>query len=508
MKSINVMNFVRDVDERLPAGSDILYRATESELALVNEYGIENTFLLQYDALCDPRYQELFRSRATERTELGLWYEIVEPLTAACGLPYRSEMGWKWDWHIVPGFSMAYTPEQRRRLIREAMRKFKEVFGCYPKTVASWLIDTETVNELVDHYEISALAICRDQTNCDAYTLVGGYFNQAYYPSRRNMFTPAQTAAMQNKVPVFRLLGPCPVHNYDDGKYCADPTLRPPYTLEPVWHNGSDPRCVDWSFKTYFQNESLGFAYAQLGQENCFGMYDLVTPLRMQIEKALRLPDVTIEKMSATGERFKKAFPHGTPATAVTALDSWDAGAELQSVYYDCRNYTANLFRAGGRIFFRSLYLFDEHVADLYLTEPCTTPANALYENLPVVDTLAWSGEEKENCGLTVDECTEPFTAEKTAEGMLRVSWSGGSVTFDEEGITVCAQKLHFHAGAPQPQIRLEDGALCYEYKGTVYALRIENASVTAAEDGGFDVVPEGRCRLCPVRGGQMQKLG
>ena len=39
-----------------------------------------------------------------------------------------------------------------------------------------------------------AFAICRDQTNTDAYTLVGGYFNQAYYPSRRSMFTPLHMA--------------------------------------------------------------------------------------------------------------------------------------------------------------------------------------------------------------------------------------------------------------------------------------------------------------------------
>ena len=30
---------------------------------------------------------------------------------------------------------MAYSPAQRELLIDEAMRKFKEVFGYYPKTV-------------------------------------------------------------------------------------------------------------------------------------------------------------------------------------------------------------------------------------------------------------------------------------------------------------------------------------------------------------------------------------
>ena len=225
MKVINIMNFVRYIDERHEGSIEYQYETTKQELDLVNEFGFENTFLLQYDAVCAESYQKLFKEHATEKTELGLWYEIVEPLTSACGLPYRSENGWKWDWHIIPGFSMGYTPEEREMLIDEAMRKFKEVFGEYPKTVASWIIDTHTINHLAKNYDIDAFAICRDQKNTDAYTLIGGYFNQAYYPSAKNMFTPAQTAELRINTPIFRLLGPCPIHNYEGKKYLSEDFL-------------------------------------------------------------------------------------------------------------------------------------------------------------------------------------------------------------------------------------------------------------------------------------------
>lgn len=179
MKIANIMNFVRYIDERVENSEKKLFDMTAKELETVNEFGFENTFLLQYDAVIDENYQKLFKEKATNKTELGLWYEIVEPLTTACGIPYNSEKGWKWDWHIIPGFSMAYTPQDREKLADEAMRKFKEVFGYYPKTVASWLIDTHTINYLAENYDISAFAICRDQVSTDAYTLIGGYFNQA-----------------------------------------------------------------------------------------------------------------------------------------------------------------------------------------------------------------------------------------------------------------------------------------------------------------------------------------
>ena len=189
MKVINVMNFVRFIDERMENSTEVLYNTTRDQLALVNEFGIENTFLLQYDAFDDERFSRLFKENATEKTELGVWFEIVKPMTDRCRLPYRSECGWQWDWHIIPGFSMAYTPKEREMLLDATMERFKEVFGYYPKTFASWLIDTHTLNYLAKKYDISAVAICRDQVNTDAYTLIGGYFNQAYYPSKNNIFT-------------------------------------------------------------------------------------------------------------------------------------------------------------------------------------------------------------------------------------------------------------------------------------------------------------------------------
>ena len=269
MKVVNVMNFVRRIDEREENSTERLLEFTREQLELVNSYGIDNTFLLQYDTICDESFVSLFKSSATEKTELGLWYEIVEPMTSACGIPYRSEMGWKWDWHIIPGYSMAYSPCQRELLIDESMRKFKEVFGYYPKTVAGWVMDTYTLNYLAEHYDISAVAICRDQANTDAYTLLGGYFNQAYYPSKNNIFTPAQSRQMQTDVPVFRLLGPCPIHNYDNNKYSSEEfralgSRSACFTLEPCWYMGSSPEIVHWMLDCYYGEESLGFAYAQI----------------------------------------------------------------------------------------------------------------------------------------------------------------------------------------------------------------------------------------------------
>lgn len=488
MKVITIMNFVRKCDFRMEDSEEKLYRMTRQELDLVNEYQLENTFLLQYDALIEERYIRLFRENATERTELGLWFEVVKPLTDAVGLPWRGREGATWDWHVIPGFLMAYTQTERRLLIDEAMERFRAIYGSYPATVASWLLDSYSVAYLAEHYPVSAFGICRDQVGTDAYTLVGGYFNQAYYPSRNNVFTPAATKEQRIKTPVFRLLGPDPIHNYDNDRYLQNQEYLPYcgcYTLEPAWRAGREPEIVRWFFDTYFCNEDLGYSYAQLGQENNFCEAETLEGLRMQMELLQDYPYVVCRKMKDAGEDFKKRFEK-TPATAVCALKDWDGSKEVQSVYYDCERYTANLFHAGKRIFLRCWYLFAEGVYEDYYDRPCET-WDATYENLPVVDTLLWEDRE----GLVLEEEAEPFWAEKEENGILRVSWGEKSVTFRESGISLKNTGAFLRIGGNKAGIRLEAGKLLYSYKGAEYALEADGGRILQEGDRIL-FVPEG----------------
>lgn len=506
MKVINIMNFVRQCDPRLEDSEKILFDTTRQQVALVKQYAVENTFLLQYDALIDPRYQELFLTERDERMELGLWYEIVKPLCDKAGIAWRGREDWTWDWHVVPGFSMAYTKEERKRLIDIAMEDFRQIYGEYPRTVASWLLDSYTVSYLAEHYPVTAFGICRDQTNTDAYTLVGGYFNQAYYPSKNNMFTPAQTKECQVSVPIFRLLGPDPIHNYDNDRYLTNPKYLPYqgcYTLEPVWRSGASPEVVDWFFDSYFAKEDLEFSYAQLGQENSFGP-ELLPGLSMQLEKLKDHPELSVWKMGDTGAWFQKQYPEETPATCVMALNDWDGSRQVQSVYYDCKHYMANLFRCGRRVFFRCLYLFDETRKEAYLDQPCTT-WDACYDNLPVVDTLLWKG----STGLTLDFDGGELTARKGgAADALEVLWDDSSVVFSEDAIYIrgvsrmqfdysgsnveveikCAERDSAFADAEvecaTPDGNFSGAEICFRSGDSSYALEITGAKLTEKNSG------------------------
>ena len=473
MKTVHIMNFARQCEPRDEKTDKLLFDVTEKQLTLLNAFQLPHTFLLQYDTLCDEKYIKLFKEKAGEQTELGLWYEIVEPMTAACGMAYESANGWKWDWHIKPGFPMAYTPKERDVLIDEAMRKFKEIFGRYPQVVGSWLIDTRTACRLADKYDVKCLCICRDQTNTDAYSLVGGYFNGAYYPSRKNIFTPAQTPENSMGIPVFRLLGPDPIHNYDQAKFISQDAKdagRFPLTLEPAWCAGENAGFEDAMLNYFFGNDVLNFGYAQIGQENSFAGCDIIPPLRRQIEKLLQRDDVRFEKMCETAERFGQAFGNDTPATITAALKNWDT-EDLQSVYYQCKNYVVDLFRDGKRVFLRAFYLFDERVPELYAEKTCDS-FYALYENLPLVDTVVWAEDVRKNIGLTLDEDGRELSLEILSDTAVKISWGTKSVVCTQDGIQtsgVC--EMTYDPMRKEADIRADGHRIDYVYKHSRYSL-------------------------------------
>ena len=497
MKCVNIMNFARSFEPRRLDVEKKLLATTKDQLDLVNEMGVEATFLLQYDVIVNDDFVKVIKERAGDNIELGLWYEVVEPLTSACGMKYESARGWKWDWYIKPGFSMSYTLKEREVLIDEAMRKFKEVFGYLPRTVGSWIIDTYTINYLSDNYDLDAICYCRDQINTDAYTLVGGYFNQLYYPSRKNMFTPAQTPALQGKTPMIRLLGSDPIYNYDNGRYASPDCKRGPYTMELAYNkvSGGNPKVVDWYLKSYFDTEDLGFSYMQIGQENSFAMFDLITPLRMQIEKIQKLDGVKIEKMCDTGRAFKEKFKT-TPATSVCALDNWDT-TDCQSVYYDCAAYSLNVFRHEGTTAIRSFYLFDERIEDTYLEGICDT-FDSVHENMPIVDTAYQKGDTDGGLGIVLDDAAAAFTASKTAEEELTVSWNDKSVVMQKERVILNNCKCKFTPRMVNTKISINGEDLDFEYKGHKYKLHTEGA--TLSYDGDTIVLDGDKIILIPTK--------
>lgn len=394
---INIVNFIRQTDYRVEDSDRKLYETVCRQVELVNRYDLPATFLLEYDALINPLYQKLLKTKLRNGAEIGAWWELTQPHIEAAGLKWRGEH--PWVSHANIAFSTGYTKEERERLVDVYMRKFKDVFGTYPKSVGSWYIDAHTLAYMHDRYGIEASCNCKDQIGTDGYTLWGGYWNQAYYPSRLNAYMPAQTGAGQIPVPVFRMLGSDPIYQYDDG---LGNERQGVISLEPVYkHAGMDRKWVDYFFDALTDGPCLAFGYAQAGQENSFTWDNMREGLEMQmplIDSLRRAGKVRVETLGESGRWFRKRFPL-TPATAVTTVSDV-RGEGNKTVWYDSRYYRANLLWEKGRFRFRDIHLFDERFKSEYLDTPGTGD-RFLFYTLPFVDGFMWSkGEDRAGLSL------------------------------------------------------------------------------------------------------------
>lgn len=479
--ALNIINFVRGVEERYERD---LFGTTKKEIELVKRYGFPNTFLLQYDALIQKEYQELFLVEKDDKMELGLWIEIVQPLCEKVGIPWESKLGFRWDWHVKPGFLMAYTQEQRQILLDECMRMFKVVFGSYPRVVGSWILDSFSMDYLQRKYGMDAFCICRDQWGTDCYTLWGGYFNQAYYPCRKNMLIPAQTLSEQISVPVFRMLGSDPIEQYDAGCDAAFNMAKaqPVCTLEPAWPSGANPVWVDWYLENNYMVPTSGFSYTQAGQENSFGWENFGQALEMQFGKIKQLEKnavLSVETLGETGRWFKKTYA-SSPAVGQVFLTDWKKETR-QSVWYNSKFYRINLYCEGQNVWIRDFHRFDQERQDRYLVTPCTVD-DAVYDALPYMDGYRWSGNGI-RAGIYLENAIRILSAVEEADCLfLQIEMNDGNVTqvkFYEKWIDMVGCTLSFrYRDTRETEVLFDTHQIQYCHDNWSYLLSVKKGTV------------------------------
>src|ERR1039457_164999 len=156
---VNLYNFVRNSDSRMPHSEEVLYETTRRQIQLIKQANLPATWALQYDALINTNYQNLFKEQLGTNDEIAAWWEIPRQLVEKAGLKWRGRVDW--DWGANVGFSPGYTPAERRRLVDVYMADFQAIFGYYPRTAGSWFIDEVTLAYMAERYGIVASCNCK-----------------------------------------------------------------------------------------------------------------------------------------------------------------------------------------------------------------------------------------------------------------------------------------------------------------------------------------------------------
>ncbi len=456
----------------------------EQQIKYNNQYNISATYLLQYDALIDEEYRAILSNQAKPQDEIGFWLEIVKPLVEKCGIEWRGENGNPWDHHVNPGFIMAYTSEQKRIIIDTAMADFKAIYGKYPETVGSWLIDSEAMSYMSEKYSTDAFIICREQWGMDGYTLWGGPYYGAYYPNKNNMQTPAQSLENQTNTPVFRMFINDPIYcyyEYANTKYNGIPYGL--FTQEPAWRYGQDEKWVKWQYNNIYSDNVDDFRFIQLGQENCFYWQDRVEKgFPMQIEyvtqnaEKFAYENLTVGQM---GRRFKELYKT-TPEKMVGALTDW-AQLGNKSVWYNNSHYRVNVFSDKNEVWIRDIHVFFDSYRDPYLDNPCTTNG-AIYANAPVVDGIRMSDEDTK-AGFFFGKGEITGYSQKDGKCAVTLNACGADITmtFFDNRIEMTANadfKLDFVRKENDGFVKsFDDKKISYRANGVDYELEIQSGS-------------------------------
>lgn len=377
---VNIYNFIRKtvypsgqfVEEELET---VLYEIEETK-----RYGFCGTYALKYDALMDENYVKILKDNLDEFDEVACWWEIDESLATKASVKWRGVA--PVDDSVNTGYSLSYTPEERMKMIDVYMEDFKSIFGYYPKTVGSWIIDIISLTYFKEKYHIEGAAICRDQIGTDGFTLSGGYYNQAYYPSLVNEFIPAQTKEHQLDLPIFRLLGADPIYAYEDK---LRKSVSGVYTLEPAATIAQNKDWVNWFFKRQTDESTIGFSYVQTGQENTFLWNTMSKGYEIQMKHLSEIEDkVRIETLAESAKWYKRKYDL-TPVTTLSATEDWNEEENLKTVWYNSRFYRLSFLFEKGQLSIRDLHLFNENYKSRYYDD-VLVGNESRFDALPVVD--------------------------------------------------------------------------------------------------------------------------
>jgi len=502
-KIVNIVNFIRLLEPRDSAiTQDVLYQTVVKQVAIMKQYQVSGTFLLQYDALMDARYQHLLKPLSADSFEIGAWWEIPQPLVEKAGLKWRGR--YPWDWHADVGFTTGYTPAERKKLVDVYMADFKNIFGYYPKSVCSWFIDAYSLNYMYEKYGIVASANCKDQYGTDGYTLWGGYWNQAYYPSKINAYMPAQHAQKQVPVPVFRMLGSDPIRQYDHN---LGTTRQGVVTLEPVYpFGGGDSAWVNWFFNAFTNDASLGFNYTQAGQENSFTWDAMAKGFGIQMPLIARLRNenkIRVETLETSGRWFRKKYAV-TPPTSFAVSKDLD-GSDMKTVWFNSRFFRVNILWEKNKMRIRDIHVFNEKFPSVYETQVASSNECKFF-TLPFVDGYVWS-KPGQIAGLRLKamvngqetelEGSDPvFTKSDTAVhvewplqtigGVIHADFTEGRLKLTWQGATAADWFLDLNvaSGSLLPFEKINDKNIACSFEHMSYTIRAEKGHFSKPGNG------------------------
>lgn len=294
---------------------------------------------LRYDAI------SAFPQKRPSDGEFGLLLEVTPQLAGDSGVLYRG-LSDGTDWYKAKNvFLIGYNTFERKKIIDTLFAAFKKRFGYYPSFTSGWMVDAWSLSYLSNKYSVVFHELTKEQYEIDSYTLYGGVFNAAYYPSKKHPLIAARANDKMNIVMARQGISDL-IYNYGSPKTV--------YTSQPndYLSDSHDKKDISY-FKelvTDTVNQNSGASLGVIGFENSFDWKKFGDEYLKQLEYLLEISDLgQIDFYTPTDFAVKFQKEHSQNPSFYLIKD-FKEGQEIGVLWYFGENYRARLMLKGGRV--------------------------------------------------------------------------------------------------------------------------------------------------------------
>lgn len=442
--SIVVINQIRGSEKCCQPGSFDLWTAVSNNDDLKN---LPMGWALRYDAI------SAFNPQLTPTGELGLLLEVTPELASAGAVTYKGLPDGS-DWYMAKhAFLAGYAIDERKRLIDTLFSSFKKKFGYYPSFTSGWMVDAWSLSYIRSYYGVVFHQLTKEQYETDSYTLYGGIFNSAYYPSKNYPLLPG-TGDDKLDMVVTRQTVSDLIYNYGSPKTV--------FTSQPNDYLSDTEGKKDTSYFKQLIDDVISqkspLKFGTVGFENSFNWENYGTEYINQLKYLKSLQKNGMIDVYTPGD-FARLFQKQYAANPSFYLTkSFETGKPAGTLWYFGKSYRARLLLKDGRVILDDLRSFAP-LSDPYLQNPAT--ADYAYWIIPYLfdgsQQYKLSGEQKKLLkkkdlfGNTVsDVFTSPFGI-ILGEGAFEVKDLAGGVeiifTPDKESVKLLPAEIVFNSG-------------------------------------------------------------
>lgn len=372
---VNIVNPVRG-DEFFEIKPVDILGGVRIQKSLTDEYKLNGTWLLRYDALNSLEFTSFFQN-GFDGDEIGIFMEVTPKMALASNVSFPKRGIFWHDANRI--FLSGYTPEQRIKLIDSIFLKFKDVFGYYPKSVGAWHIDAYSALYMYEKYNVTSVLVCADQFGTDSYQIWGGWWGVPYYPSKYNILSPAQTVKNKINLVVSWWAARDPQLGYGGS------AVESVYSVQANDYIFGHKLGIDYFRKLldfYLKAEGNKYSQITVGLENDMDFKLLEKGFSEQLQEIAKRKnngEISVVTMSEFSDWYRNIFKELSPPHY---LENWMMSKDFRLGY----------FEKDGKKYIRDLRIYNEIWPEANLLTANPWPSLSL-NNPYKIDTVRFSGK-------------------------------------------------------------------------------------------------------------------